>query len=192
MYWSVFFIRAGTDNPVVYFDSPVDSGYSLDNLSPSPPTGLFASHEPAVTRLTWSMTTALDFDYYTIYRDTASGFTPDPSNRLGYTIDTTFFDSTAELGRTYYYLASATDFSGNESDPSNEATGVRYVTGDCNGDGSVDPGDVVFLINYLFRDGSPPQPVGAGDVNCDGEVNPGDVVYLINYLFRDGPPPCEP
>jgi hypothetical protein len=118
IYWSVFFIRAGTDNPTVYFDSPVDSGYSLDNLSPSAPTGLLASHEPGVTRLTWDMTTAPDFDYYTLYRDTESGFTPDLSNRLGFAIDSTFVDSTGQLGMTYYYLVSATDFSGNESDPS--------------------------------------------------------------------------
>jgi hypothetical protein len=70
---------------------------------------------------------------------------------------------------------------------------VRYfVCGDANGDGEVTPGDVVYLINYLFRDGSAPSPWEAGDVNSDGVVEPGDVVYLINYLFRNGPPPCEP
>ncbi len=189
MYWSVFFIRAGTDNPTIYFDSPIDSGYSLDNLSPSPPAGLFASHEPAVTMLTWNATSALDFDYYTLYRDTLSGFTPDPSNRLGFTIDTSLVDSTAELGRTYYYLASATDFSGNESESSNEALGVRYITGDASGDGVIDIGDVVYVINYLYRDGDPPSPLEAGDCNCDGIVDIGDVVYLINYLYRGGDPP---
>jgi hypothetical protein len=192
MHWSVFFIRAGTDNPTVYFDSPVDSGYSLDNLLPSPPTSLFASHEPAVTKLTWNATSASDFDYYTLYRDTLSGFSPDLNNRLDFTIDTTFTDSDAQLGRTYYYLACATDFSGNQSDPSNEASGVRYITGDANANGDIEVGDVVRLITYLFRNGSPPTPLEAGDVTCDGEVTVDDVVYLIRYLFRNGPPPCEP
>lgn len=192
MHWSVFFVRAGTDSPTVYFDSPVDSGYSLDNLSPSPPTGLFASHEPAVTKLTWGATTSPDFDYYTVYRDTLEGFTPDPSNRLGYTIDTSFVDSTAQLGRTYYYLTSATDFSGNESDPSNEAIGVRYIAGDANADGAVELGDAVYVLNYLFRNGPEPSPMESGDANCDGTVKFGDVIYLINYLFRDGPPPGCP
>lgn len=192
MHWSVFFIRAGTDDPIVYFDSPVDSGYSLDNLSPSPPTGLFASHEPAVTRLAWVGTPASDFDYYSIYRDTLEGFTPDLNNRVGYTIDTSLVDSTAELGRTYYYLASATDFSGNESDPSNEVVGVRYITGDITSDGVVDLGDVVGMLNYLFKGGSAPNPLEAGDVNCDGIVDLGDAIYLLNYLFKNGPPPCEP
>lgn len=191
MYWSVFFVRAGTDNPILYFDSPVDSGYSLDDLSPSPPVGLLASHEPAVTKLAWNATSASDFDYYTLYRDTLSGFTPDPGNRLGFTIDTTFVDSTAELGRTCYYLVSATDFSGNESDPSNEAIGVRYVTGDATGDGETGLSDVVYVINYVLKGGDSPVPVQAGDVNCDTLVDLVDMVYLINYLFRGGPPPCQ-
>ena len=62
--------------------------------------------------------------------------------------------------------------------------------GDANGDGIIGPGDVVYLINYLFRSGPAPDPLERGDCNCDGEVGPGDVVYLINYLFRYGPPPC--
>jgi hypothetical protein len=189
MYWSVFFVRAGTDNPTVYFDSPVDSGYSLDNLSPSPPGGLLAWHEPAVTKLSWNRTEASDFDYYTVYRDTVGGFTPDPTNRLGYTIDSVFVDSTAEVARTCYYLVCATDFSGNVSDPSNEAEGVRYITGDCNASGLVEPSDVVYLINYLFRNGQPPRPYEAGDCSCDGVVSPNDVVCLLNYLFREWPPP---
>jgi len=189
MYWSVFFIRAGTDNPTIYFDSPVDSGYSLDNLFPSPPMGLLASHAPAVTKLTWNTTPIPDFDYHTVYRDTIPGFTPCLSNRLGFTIDTTFVDSTAQLGRTCYYLVTATDFSGNESDPSNEAMGLRYITGDANTDGEINIADIVYLINYLFIGGPPPTPLVAGDANCDGKTNVVDVVYLINYLFIGGPPP---
>jgi hypothetical protein len=69
---------------------------------------------------------------------------------------------------------------------------ISAVRGDPNGDGIIDPADVVYLINYLFKDGFAPEPFIAGDANCDGEVDPADVVYLINYLFRNGPPPCEP
>jgi hypothetical protein len=189
MYWSVFFVRAGTDDPLVYFDSPVDSGYSLDNLSPSAPVGLLATHEPAVTKLTWSTIPEADFDYYTVYRDTLSEFTPEEGNRLGYTIDSVFSDSTAQLGRTHYYLVCATDFSGNESDPSNEAAGARYMAGDANADGVLDLGDVVYLLNYLFKNDDPPKPLEAGDATCDGTVDLGDAIYLLNYLFRGGDPP---
>lgn len=63
------------------------------------------------------------------------------------------------------------------------------IRGDANGDGVVESGDVVFLINYLFKHGASPDPLQAGDSNCDGTVGSGDVVYLINYLFRGGPEP---
>ena len=64
-----------------------------------------------------------------------------------------------------------------------------FIRGDATGDGVIDVGDIVYLINYLFKTGSAPTPLQAGDVNCDGNVDVGDVVYLINYLFKGGPPP---
>ncbi len=64
-----------------------------------------------------------------------------------------------------------------------------YSRGDVNTDGVVDVGDVVYLINYLYRNGPAPDPLWVGDCNCDGLVDVGDVVFLINYLYRDGDPP---
>jgi hypothetical protein len=61
--------------------------------------------------------------------------------------------------------------------------------GDVNASGAVEVGDVVYLINYLFRDGPYPPNLEIGDVNCDEAVNGGDVVFLISYLFRGGPEP---
>ena len=64
-----------------------------------------------------------------------------------------------------------------------------FTLGDVNGDGIIELGDVVYLINYLYRNGDPPNPMEAGDCNCDGIIELGDIVYLINYLYRGGPPP---
>jgi parallel beta-helix repeat protein len=64
-----------------------------------------------------------------------------------------------------------------------------FICGDCNNDGGVNIGDVVYLINYLFKGGPAPILLESGDVNADGILNVGDVVYLLNYLFRGGPPP---
>ncbi|MGB7060979.1 MAG: C25 family cysteine peptidase [Candidatus Zixiibacteriota bacterium] len=64
-----------------------------------------------------------------------------------------------------------------------------YLLGDANADGVVDVGDVVHLVNYLYRSGPPPDPSEAGDANCDQTIDIGDVVYLINYLFKGGPAP---
>ena len=64
-----------------------------------------------------------------------------------------------------------------------------FLAGNANGDGLVDVGDVIYLINYLFVGGPAPNPLESGDANCDGLVDIVDVVYLINYLFVGGPPP---
>jgi hypothetical protein len=63
------------------------------------------------------------------------------------------------------------------------------VRGDVNGDGAINVGDVIHLVNFLYRDGPLPVPEWAGDFDCDGATNVGDVVQLVNYLYRDGPPP---
>ena len=67
-----------------------------------------------------------------------------------------------------------------------------YTCGDANGDGQINVGDAVYLINYVFKSGPAPNPIEAGDANCDGDVNVGDAVYLINYIFKGGPEPCCP
>lgn len=92
----------------------------------------------------------------------------------------------------YYLRAVAKDSSGiPDSDPPTIMVWV-YFCGDANGDGVIDIEDVVYLINYLYRNGDSPNPVEAGDCNCDEIVDLGDVVYLINYLYRGGPPPGCP
>ena len=63
------------------------------------------------------------------------------------------------------------------------------IIGDTNGDGKVDVGDVVYLVNYLYRSGSAPNPWKTGDANDDGTVDLGDVVIMVNYLYRGGDPP---
>lgn len=65
-----------------------------------------------------------------------------------------------------------------------------YVCGDANYDFTIDIGDAVYLISYIFNNGdSPPHP-DCGDANCDGDTNLGDAVYLVNYIFNGGDAPC--
>ncbi|MEJ2256703.1 MAG: dockerin type I repeat-containing protein, partial [Woeseiaceae bacterium] len=63
------------------------------------------------------------------------------------------------------------------------------IPGDANGDGMVNVGDAVYIINNIFKDGPSPDPICAGYANTDGALNVGDAVYLINYIFREGAPP---
>lgn len=69
---------------------------------------------------------------------------------------------------------------------------TAYQRGDANGDYSVNIGDAVYLVTYIFNGGLPPidyPTVYAGDANADLSVNIGDAVYLVNYIFNGGPPP---
>lgn len=66
-----------------------------------------------------------------------------------------------------------------------------FVPGDASGDKLVDVGDVVYLLNYLFKGGFEPNPMVSGDVNGDCKVDVGDVVYLLNYLFKGGTLPQQ-
>ena len=64
--------------------------------------------------------------------------------------------------------------------------------GDANSDGSVNVGDAVYIINYVFKGGTAPEDLDMSDANGDGTVNVGDAVYLINYVFKgSGPPLCQ-
>jgi hypothetical protein len=60
---------------------------------------------------------------------------------------------------------------------------------DPNGDGTVDPSDIFWLVNYLYLHG--PAPTGtagmlSGDANGDGVVDPADIFFVVNYLFDGG------
>ncbi len=72
-----------------------------------------------------------------------------------------------------------------------QGSGQSWLDGDANGNRTVDVGDVVYLINYLFKSGQPPCHLEAGDANGSCVIDVGDVVYLINYLFKGGPAPVH-
>ncbi len=79
----------------------------------------------------------------------------------------------------------------------NPATKSGYVyfrgaCGDLNDDELVNILDIVYLINYKYKEGPAPDPLESADVNSDELVNILDIVYLINYKYKDGPEPvCQ-
>jgi hypothetical protein len=111
MVYTVFFVRARTGTPGVYFESHPDSGYSVDNLAPAAPMNLRMTSS---TDLEWEESQDEDFNYFTAYGSNS----PDLDSTavlIGYTIGTTL-DVTGETHD--YYHVTATDFSGNEGDAS--------------------------------------------------------------------------
>jgi len=67
----------------------------------------------------------------------------------------------------------------------------EYICGDANGDADVNVSDAVWIINYVFVNGAPPDPLESGDANCDGDVNVSDAVWIINFVFINGFDPCD-
>jgi len=69
---------------------------------------------------------------------------------------------------------------------------VYYTCADVDGQPGVNILDVVFLINYKYKNGPEPDPMISGDVDGTPPVNILDIVHLINSIYKDGPEPiCE-
>jgi hypothetical protein len=99
-----------------------------------------------------------------------------------------FVPDSTQADSTYHVIFAASD--GTLADSEFVVMHVTsFARGDANSDGNVDLGDLVFLLNYLYKAGPPPVPLARGDANCDVDVNLGDLVYLINYLYKAGPAP---
>jgi hypothetical protein len=107
-YLSTFFVRAATASPLTFFDSPSAQGYSLDNLAPGVPGGLFYG----AGALSWDPAAADDFDYFVAYGAGSPSF--DDAVVIGRTTGTGL-----DVAATPYphYFVTAVDFAGNESGP---------------------------------------------------------------------------
>ncbi|MCK5125660.1 MAG: dockerin type I repeat-containing protein [candidate division Zixibacteria bacterium] len=67
---------------------------------------------------------------------------------------------------------------------------TNILPGDVNNDGSVNPGDLIYLMNYLFlNDLPPPAGFASANVNGDNLIDLADVMYLYRYLFLGGQAP---
>ncbi len=159
---------------------------AVDLLSPADGAGLEYSNP----KLVWTPATDNDpYDrvQYTLYYSSDSTFA---QGAVIPGLDTTaYVVDPLPPAAAYYWKVVACDLFGGETTCNQVFSFSMMVAGDANGDGSVDVGDAVYLINYVFRDGPGPDPNELGDANCDAFVNVGDAVYLINYIFRSGPEP---
>ena len=68
---------------------------------------------------------------------------------------------------------------------------LSAACGDANSDETVNVTDAVWIVNYVFAGGDPPDPMESGDCNCDGTCNVADAVWIINYIFAGGYAPCD-
>lgn len=110
-----------------HWDSLPDSGWSVDNLSPAPPSPLTAQYTAGAARLHWNPNTESDLAGYRLYRGSSAGFVPGPTNFVATLADTGHTDL---AGAPYVYKLTAVDIHGNESPVAIvQPTGTTGVTG---------------------------------------------------------------
>jgi hypothetical protein len=145
---AALFVRATTASPGIFYDSPPDSGYSVDNLPPPPPAPFTAAYTGGATYLHWGVNSAPDFWYFALHRGNSAGFTPGPSNLIATETDTGYVD--AGPAGSYYKLA-AVDVNGNPS-------GYTLLTPGST-TGVVESGPLAFSIEGVRPNPSPVGPL---------------------------------
>jgi len=109
-----YVVTAHTIYPEVFGVSTSSTGFSTDNLAPSPPANLAGQViAPNTLHLLWDANTEDDLFHYAVYRGATADFVPGPGNRLGTPITPSFDDPGADLAS--YYKVSAIDRHANES-----------------------------------------------------------------------------
>ncbi len=153
--WTAFFVRTRTSVQGEFFDSPPDSGYSVNNLQPAPPTGWVVDYSPPEgTQLSWDPAANPQFAHFRIYRSAQPDTPIQPGTLFAVTTETSYFDETSTY---WYYQLTLVTLDGNESlpasahlsdvgnsptvfqmlpnapNPFNPATILNFVTGPENG-----------------------------------------------------------
>jgi uncharacterized delta-60 repeat protein len=118
IYWSVFFVRAKTPDPLVHFSSEPDSGYSIDNLPPDVTMMTAMVGEAAgYIRLQWQPVVTGGGGqpeqgdiWYRIYGSTDPMFTPAPENLLTITQELEFQHNISTNDKYFYIIQASDDY----------------------------------------------------------------------------------
>jgi hypothetical protein len=196
MHASVYKVRAVTDDPAVYFDSGVLSGYSLDNLEPGMPTEFLLADDV----LSWRSADR-DIAHFSVYG--SDGEFDESAVLLDYATDTRL----DLAGRAFAnYFVTATDRAGNEGraaalygsasaapvvprvlsvsafpNPFNPATTIRYTLPSA-GPVRVDVFDATGALVRVLVDED--RPAGAYTAHWDGRNGAGAGVGSGVYFAR--------
>ena len=113
--YETFAVRAYSADSSATFESPPDSGFSVDNLAPDPPAGLTARHDLDRVELQWQANAETDLFAYAVHRGDHAGFEIGPENVLAVVHEPRYVDTP---GRgDYFYRVVAIDAHGNRSLP---------------------------------------------------------------------------
>ncbi len=197
--WTVYRVSAHRADPTLWYVSPPDSGYSVDDLAPVPPGGL---RIPAQLTLSWDANGEIDLDHYTIYAvDDEEAL--EQAEAVATTEETECVLTDDTVGR--FVFVTASDLSGNESEPSellwntgtpipdahflaqnvpnpfNPITTIRFGLPE-KGRARVEVYDVAGRLVRLLAEGA--RPAGEHEVVWDGRDGQGHSVSSGVYFYR--------
>jgi hypothetical protein len=203
--WSYFFVSAMTPDPLTFFDSAPDSGYSEDNLPPGAPRAFAVEFLGCCAHLTWEAPPDPDIIGYRIYRVTAAQPDPSPATLVHVTAATEWTDSEPVEGARY--LLAAVDDAGNEGEivepvtltgsrripgqyfleqnapnPFNPSTTIEYGVPAGGGRVTIEIFDVAGRRVRTLLD--EPRPGGTWRVTWDGTTDAGTHVSSGVYFYR--------
>jgi len=125
--WQYFKVSAHTAVPSVFYETAIDSGYSVDNLPPAVPQDFAVAYNTGGgNQLSWDVSADGDFDHFTVYRGATADFSPTP----GYIVATTtaiFWTDPDHDDPMVHYKISASDITGNESVPTPPSTATGII-----------------------------------------------------------------
>lgn len=186
-------------NPSIYYNDPDgsinDIGAFYTSLSPinppfliSPPVSIHTPVYDLLPEFSWRVITALEsWDYltYTLTIGLDSQFVF--SSTVPNITDTTYtlLDS-LQFNTKYWWKIQARTRVGRTSESFINSF-TTWTIGDMDGSNTVDIGDLVYMVDFMFNNGSPIDPLFIGDVNQDCMFDIADLVYFVNYMFSDGP-----
>jgi hypothetical protein len=112
--YTAFFVSALTSNIDVFYSSAIDSGYSVDNISPQPPGPMAGVLQGSSMWLHWGPAPDADLAGYRLYRGASADFVPLPGTQVAAPADTGWLDLQGH--GEWFYKVSAVDIHSNESD----------------------------------------------------------------------------
>ncbi len=173
--------------------------YAFKSLVLGPNTAPYAASSPDPADDAFGVPITADLDWtggdpdgdevtFDVYFGTAEPLPQISTQQLG-----SFYDFTTDhdYGTEYlWYIVTWDDRGDSTAGPLwSFTTEFDVICGDANGDTEINVSDAVWIINYVFVNGDPPDPLCKGDANGDTNVDVSDAVWIINFVFVSGDPP---